>query len=50
MIVYCRSGARAALAGATLKTLGFENVANIDGGFSAWNKQGLPTAEHHGDL
>ncbi len=50
VIVYCRSGVRAALAGATLKTLGFENVANIDGGFSAWKEKGLPTSEHHADL
>jgi rhodanese-related sulfurtransferase len=50
MIVYCRSGARAALAAVTLKTLGFEDVANIDGGLSAWTKAGLPTDEHHADL
>ena len=39
VIVYCRSGGRGALAGATLKTLGFENVANLDGGFNAWRKR-----------
>lgn len=32
VIVYCRSGTRAALAAATLKELGFENVANLKGG------------------
>ena len=50
VIVYCRSGARAALAAATLKELGFENVANLDGGFTAWKDAGLPTDEHHADL
>jgi rhodanese-related sulfurtransferase len=50
VIVYCRSGARAVLAAQTLKTLGFEDVANIDGGFSAWTNAGLPTDEHHADL
>ena len=50
VIVYCRSGARAALAAVTLRTLGFEDVANIDGGFSAWTNAGLPTDEHHADL
>ena len=50
VIVYCRSGARAVLAAATLKTLGFEDVANIEGGFSAWTNAGLPTDEHHSDL
>jgi rhodanese-related sulfurtransferase len=47
VIVYCRSGARAALACATLKTMGFENVANLEGGFGAWQAAGLPSAEHH---
>ncbi len=47
VIVYCRSGARAALACATLKDMGFENVANLEGGFGAWQAAGLPSAEHH---
>jgi rhodanese-related sulfurtransferase len=47
VIVYCRSGARAALACATLKTMGFENVANLEGGFGAWQAAGLPSTEHH---
>ncbi len=50
VIVYCRSGARAALAGATLKELGFEDVANLDGGITAWKEAGLPIAEHHDGL
>ena len=50
VIVYCRSGTRAALAALTLKTLGFEDVANLDGGLSAWKQAGLPTDEHHSDL
>ena len=50
VIVYCRSGVRAALAAFTLKTLGYENVANLEGGFSAWKEAGLPTDEHHSDL
>jgi rhodanese-related sulfurtransferase len=48
--VYCRSGTRAALAAFTLKTLGYEDVANLDGGFNAWKEAGLPTGEHHSDL
>jgi rhodanese-related sulfurtransferase len=47
VIVYCRSGVRAVLAGATLKTLGFGDVANLDGGITAWKEAGLPLAEHH---
>ncbi|HET6495618.1 MAG TPA: rhodanese-like domain-containing protein [Thermoleophilia bacterium] len=47
VIVYCRSGSRAALACATLKTMGFANVANLEGGFGAWQAAGLPASEHH---
>ncbi len=50
VIVYCRSGGRGALAAATLKELGFERVANLKGGFAAWNDAGLPTDEHHAGL
>ncbi len=50
MIVYCRSGARAALATLTLQAMGYEDVANLAGGFAAWKDAGLPTVEHHSDL
>ena len=50
VIVYCRSGARAALAGVTLETMGYENVANLEDGFNAWKEAGLPAAEHNADL
>jgi len=33
-------GRRAALAVLTLKELGFENVANLDGGFATWKDAG----------
>jgi rhodanese-related sulfurtransferase len=50
VIVYCRSGARAVLAARTLTTMGYENVANLDGGFTAWREAALPEAAHHSDL
>lgn len=50
VIVYCRSGHRAALAAVTLKDMGFENVANLAGGITAWQAAGLPTSEHHEGL
>lgn len=50
VIVYCRSGARAALACATLKSMGYENVVNLAGGFGAWQEAGLPSDEHHDGL
>lgn len=39
VVIYCAAGGRAALAGATLKTLGFEDVRNA-GGFKDWVEAG----------
>jgi rhodanese-related sulfurtransferase len=50
VIVYCRSGARAALAALTLASMGYENVVNLDGGLAAWQQAGLPVTEHHQDM
>jgi rhodanese-related sulfurtransferase len=47
VIVYCHSGARAALAVKTLAEMGYEHVANLEGGISAWTGAGFPTVEHH---
>jgi rhodanese-related sulfurtransferase len=47
VIVFCRSGVRAALAGATLKDLGYADVANMTGGIAAWRDAGLSIADHH---
>jgi len=40
--VMCRSGNRSTQAQAKLKKLGFENVTNVKGGFTAWKKENLP--------
>lgn len=40
----CGAGGQAALAGKTLKDMGFTNVTNI-GGFSAWKDAGGPTED-----
>jgi len=50
IVVYCASGARGALATLTLRSMGYENVANLDGGLKGWIAAGLPVVEHHGDL
>ena len=41
---------RGALAALTLKTMGYTQVANIEGGLNAWKEAGLPVAEHHSGL
>jgi rhodanese-related sulfurtransferase len=40
LVVYCASGGRAALAAKTLKDMGIDKVANMLGGFNAWQQQG----------
>lgn len=40
----CGAGGMAALAGKTLKDMGFENVVNI-GGFSEWREAGGPVTD-----
>jgi rhodanese-related sulfurtransferase len=42
-ILYCAAGARSALAAVTLQTLGYTDVAHLDGGMGAWLASGRPT-------
>jgi rhodanese-related sulfurtransferase len=42
LLLYCSDGARSALAGAALRTLGYTNVAHLQGGLIAWNAARLP--------
>ena len=42
--VYCQRGPRARLAEAALQQAGRENVLHLEGGFSAWEADGLPVA------
>ena len=42
IILHCASGGRSALAAATLKQMGYENVAHMDGGLKAWKDSGKP--------
>lgn len=46
VIVVCASGARAALAAATLQDMGYLDVAVLDGGINAWREVGLPITGH----
>jgi rhodanese-related sulfurtransferase len=43
VITQCRSGARSAKAANMLKTAGFNNVHNMDGGLNAWQNAALKT-------
>jgi rhodanese-related sulfurtransferase len=40
--VTCSDGRNAALAGATLQALGYQNVSVLEGGMAAWQQAGLP--------
>ncbi len=41
IILQCASGGRSALAVATLKQMGYTNIAHMDGGLKAWKEAGL---------
>lgn len=43
IILHCASGGRSALGAATLKKMGYSNVAHLDGGIKAWQESGNPT-------
>jgi len=42
VVLYCNLGWRSALAAKTLKDMGFDNVAHIRGGLTAWADEGGP--------
>ena len=45
MVLFCALGFRSALATKALKEMGFNNVANAEGGFDSLKKIGLPVVE-----
>jgi len=40
IVVHCALGGRGALAAKSLKEMGYTNVANLDGGLTAWREAG----------
>jgi rhodanese-related sulfurtransferase len=44
-LLYCAAGWRSALAAKTLQDMGFQDVAHVGGGFTAWKAAGAPVAE-----
>lgn len=41
-VLFCAAGWRSALSTKTLKDMGMENVAHVEGGFTAWRDAGGP--------
>lgn len=42
VVAYCATGGRSALAAATLKQMGFENVMSLAGGITRWQQEDRP--------
>ena len=42
LILFCASSWRSALAAKTLQDMGFSNIRDMEGGFTAWKTAGLP--------
>jgi len=42
VLLYCASGGRSALAADTLRQLGYDQVAHLEGGLRAWREAGQP--------
>lgn len=47
IVLYCRTGGRAALACVALQQLGYSNVQSVTGGIVAWEQAGLPIERDH---
>ncbi|MEJ8756023.1 rhodanese-like domain-containing protein [Pontibacter sp. H259] len=45
LILHCAGGGRSAMAATTLKQMGYNNVAHLDGGYKAWKEAGFPVTE-----
>jgi rhodanese-related sulfurtransferase len=44
-MLYCASGGRSALAAQALQSLGYTDVAHLDGGLRAWTERGRPVTQ-----
>lgn len=41
-LIYCKAGGRSAKAAAALDSVGFKSTYSLDGGITAWQKEGKP--------
>ena len=48
VIVMCHEGYQSSLVAATLQELGFARATDLDGGFQAWSRAGLPVEHERG--
>ena len=49
IVLHCAAGGRSSIGASVLKAMGLPNVANMEGGYSAWQDAGLPvTTDGHG--
>ncbi len=42
IVVFCHEGFQSSMAAANLQRLGLRNATDLDGGFTAWRRAGLP--------
>jgi hydroxyacylglutathione hydrolase len=47
IVVHCASGWRSSVAASLLREHGFENVADLAGGYNAWVRAGASRASRH---
>lgn len=50
IVLYCRTGARSALATLVLNQMGYKNAKNMAGAFKAWGLAGYPIYNRHGEF
>lgn len=50
IVLYCRTGARAALAAKALQDMGYRNVSSLEGGFKQWAVDGNSIYNQHGEI
>jgi rhodanese-related sulfurtransferase len=50
IVIVCNEGYSSSLAAASLQDLGLVNATDLDGGFRAWKRAGLPIVEPEGAI